>query len=92
MKATKTLLVTDELLEPVADVVKRVADRVIEVSLKREERIKRFVLAAEKTVSVRLSSSSKSTPTDISDERTNERTYLVTDSDEKECHRRKMKD
>lgn len=63
---------------------------VIEFSSKREERIKQFARAAEKTESVRSSSQSKSKQPDISDDRSNQRAYLGTDSHEEKHPRRRM--
>lgn len=72
-------------------VIETEAHRVMEASLNREERNKRFGRPAEMTESDRSSPSSESQTTDIFDERNNEKAYLDADSDEKERQRRKMK-
>lgn len=91
VKETKTLLETDELLQSVLQAVKTEGRRVMKVTSKRKERIKRFARSSEKTVSVRSSSWNESLPTDISDDIIYQKTYLVTAFNEEECHK-KMED
>lgn len=64
--------------------MKTEAGRLIETNSKREERTKIFVRAAKKTASVHSSPSSETPLLDISDDRTNEMDYSVTDSDKRE--------
>lgn len=52
-------------------------ERVMKVSSEREEQIKIFALAAEKTVSIPPSPSSRSPPTDMFDDGTNATAYSV---------------
>lgn len=82
VKVTKELLNTDELIKLVAHVIKTEADKVIKARSKNKEKLKRFAQAAEKTASDRSSPLSESPPTGISDDRTNNKTYLITESDE----------
>lgn len=55
IKVAEALLGSDEFLEPIAHVVKAEAGRVSEVSLRREDHLKRFVLSTEKPLSARFS-------------------------------------
>lgn len=80
---------TKELFETVAHVIRIQGKRLTEASSKRDERIKGFAWIAEKTISGWSSSSSESSPTDISGDGTNEKAYSVMDYDEEECFRRK---
>lgn len=50
---TEDLSDTDAFFEPVADVVKTETNKVIGVSSKRKQRIRKFARVAEKTVSTR---------------------------------------
>lgn len=70
MRVIETLSETDEFLEPVAQMVRMEANRITEVRSKREEQFKRFGRMADKSASVRSSSSSENPPTNISDDRT----------------------
>lgn len=73
------LLETDELLKPVAYVLKTETDRAIEVSSKPEEWINRFVRAAKRTVFFSLSQTTEFTSTDISNGGTIGKAYSITD-------------
>lgn len=92
MKVIKALWVTNEFLEPVASVVETEAKRVVEVRSKRKEQIQKFAQDAKKTLFARSSSSIESPSTDIFDDRSNDNTYLVNDTDEEERPRRRMED
>lgn len=80
---------SNKFLKPVALVVKTEPDRVIELSSNHEERLKIFAQATEKTASVRSSPTSESPSTNISVDRTNEKTYFITDFDKGECWKSK---
>lgn len=89
---TEGLLQSDAFVELVAHVVKKEADGVIYVSSKREEQIKTFPRAADRAASTRLSSRIESPPTDISSDRTYERSFFVSDTDEEKRPRRRMEE
>lgn len=91
-KVSETLLETVGLLNPAAHVIIREAKRVMKRGSKCKERIERFTLAPEKTVSARSSLSTEFPPTNISDDRANERVYSVTDSCKEGREGGKMKD
>lgn len=74
-KLTEAQLDTDEFLKTVAHVVKTKAEKVVDISQKKGEQIKRFDRAAEKTVSERSSQSNAAPPMNICDDSSNQREY-----------------
>lgn len=89
VKVTEVLLETNKVVKTAAHVVRREANRAVELSMKGEERIKRFTRATKKVASVRSLSSSESPAMNILYNRTSDKAYSNMDFDEEErCHTR----
>lgn len=88
---TEALLGTSDFLDPIVHVVDMEVVNVREASSKHEKRIKTVSLAAEKAASDRSPPLSKPSPTDISDDRNNEKAYSTTESNGRNVGRGKQK-
>lgn len=91
-KVTEVRLQVNEFFELVVRVVKTEPDGIQNGTSKRGEQEKSVARAAKKTVSVRLSSSNEYPPVDTFNDKTNEKSSSVTDSDEEERRERKTED